>query len=110
VHEFVILTLAAFRIGATVNPLMPIFRQRELSYMLDFAETKMLVVPKLFRGFDHAVMAKELKANLPKLEHVVVVDGEGSDSFDAMLLATDERLHPPPAGDIGATPPDRCRS
>jgi cyclohexanecarboxylate-CoA ligase len=105
-HEFVILTLAAFRIGATVNPLMPIFRQRELSYMLDFAEAKMLVVPKLFRGFDHAVMAKELKANLPKLEHVVVVDGEGSDSFDAMLLATDERLHPPPAGDIGATAPD----
>ena len=45
--EFAVVTLAAFRIGAVVNPLMPIFRERELSYMLDFAETKVLVVPKL---------------------------------------------------------------
>jgi cyclohexanecarboxylate-CoA ligase len=106
-HEFAILTLAAFRIGAIVNPLMPIFRERELSYMLDFAESKMFVVPKLFRGFDHAAMAKALKTDLPKLEHVVVVDGEGPDGFDAMLLTTDERLPQPPTGDIGATLPDQ---
>jgi cyclohexanecarboxylate-CoA ligase len=46
-------TLAAFRIGAVVNPLMPIFRERELSYLLEFAGSKPLVVPKTFRGFDH---------------------------------------------------------
>jgi cyclohexanecarboxylate-CoA ligase len=78
-----------------------------LSYMLDFAESKMFVVPKLFRGFDHAAMAKALKTDLPKLEHVVVVDGEGPDGFDAMLLTTDERLPQPPTGDIGATLPDQ---
>jgi cyclohexanecarboxylate-CoA ligase len=105
-HEFAIVTLAAFRIGAIVNPLMPIFRERELSYMLDFAESKMFVVPKLFRGFDHAAMAKDLKIDLPKLEHIVVVDGEGPDSFDAMLLTSDERLPPPSGGNIGAMPPD----
>jgi cyclohexanecarboxylate-CoA ligase len=105
-HEFAILTLAAFRVGAIVNPLMPIFRERELRYMLDFTKSKMFVVPKLFRGFDHAAMAEHLKSDLPKLEHVVVVDGEGADGFDAMLLASDERLWPPSAGNIGATPPD----
>jgi len=55
--EFVVTSLACGRIGAVVNPLMPIFRERELSYMLDFAEVKVLVVPKLFRGFDHEAMA-----------------------------------------------------
>ena len=40
--EFAVIALAAFRVGAVVNPLMPIFRERELSYMLDFAEAKVL--------------------------------------------------------------------
>src|SRR5271167_884658 len=74
--ESAVIALASFRVGAVVNPLMPIFRERELSYMLDFAEAKVFVVPKLFRGFDHEAMAKSLKPDLPKLAHIVVVDGE----------------------------------
>ena len=55
--EFAVVALASARIGAVVNPLMPIFRERELSYMLDFADTKVFIVPKIFRGFDHEAMA-----------------------------------------------------
>src|SRR5271165_7418107 len=62
--ESAVIALAAFRVGAVVNPLMPIFREHELSYMLDFAETKAFVVPKLFRGFDHEAMAKSLQPGL----------------------------------------------
>jgi cyclohexanecarboxylate-CoA ligase len=105
--EFSVIALAAFRVGAVVNPLMPIFREHELSYMLGFAETKLLVVPKLFRGFDHEEMANALQSSQPKLQHVVVVDGAGANSFDRMLLATDERLGPPPVGDVGALAPDQ---
>ena len=104
--EFAVLTLAAFRVGAVVNPLMPIFRERELSYMLDFAESKVLVVPKTFRGFDHEAMAAALKPALPKLAHVLVVDGDGPNAFDRTLLSSEERRGPPPAGDIGALPGD----
>ena len=104
--EFAVLALAAFRVGAVVNPLMPIFRERELSYMLDLAETKVFVVPKLFRGFDHEAMAKSLKPDLPKLAHIVVVDGEGPDSFEALFLTAGERLPPPRAGEPGALPAD----
>jgi cyclohexanecarboxylate-CoA ligase len=104
--EFATLALAAFRVGAVVNPLMPIFRERELAYMLDFAETKMFVVPKLFRGFDHEAMAKSLQADLPKLKYVVAVDGDGPNSFEALLLSGEEQLRAPPTGDIGALPAD----
>ena len=95
--EFVVVSLAANRIGAVVNPLMPIFREREMGYMLGFGEAKVLVVPKSFRGFDHAAMARSLKANLPKLQHVIVVDGEGDDSFDRMLLSGSARVEAAPA-------------
>ena len=104
--EFAVMALAAFRVGAIVNPLMPIFRERELSYMLDFAETKVLVVPKLFRGFDHEAMAKSLQPSLPKLKHLVIVDGEGARGFEEALLSGEERLPPPPLGEIGVLPAD----
>ena len=95
--EFVVVSLAANRIGAVVNPLMPIFREREMGYMLGFAEAKVLVVPKLFRGFDHAEMAHSLKAKLPKLQQVIVVDGEGDDSFERVLLSGSARVEAAPA-------------
>ncbi|MGD0721571.1 MAG: AMP-binding protein [Roseiarcus sp.] len=104
--EFAVIALAAFRIGAIVNPLMPIFRERELSHMLGFAETKLLVVPRLFRNFDHEAMARSLAPSLPRLEHVVVVDGEGPNNFDKALLSGVTRLGPPPVGDIGVLPAD----
>ncbi|WP_374448049.1 AMP-binding protein, partial [Stella sp.] len=43
--QFTALHLAAMRIGAVSNPLMPIFRERELRFMLGLAEAKVLVVP-----------------------------------------------------------------
>lgn len=95
--EFVVVSLAANRIGAVVNPLMPIFRERELSYMLGFAEAKVLVVPKVFRGFDHAAMAYALQRDLPRLQHVIVVDGEGDDGFDRVLLSGTARVDATPA-------------
>jgi cyclohexanecarboxylate-CoA ligase len=105
--EFAVIALAAFRVGAVVNPLMPIFREHELGYMLEFAETKLLIVPKLFRGFDHEAMAHSLRARLPGLQRVIVVDGEGADSFDRALLSGSERLGPPPIGEIGVLPADQ---
>lgn len=90
--EFIALSLACVRIGAAANPLMPILRERELKFMLEMSETKVFVVPNSFRGFDFAGMARELKKSLPKLEHVIVVDGTGDDAFDKVLL------QPAPAG------------
>ena len=83
--QFTILYLACSRIGAVLNPLMPIFREREMSFMLAQTEAKVLVVPKYFRKFDYEVMARVLQARLPTLRQIVVIDGDGPDSFDALL-------------------------
>ncbi|MGQ4878102.1 AMP-binding protein [Billgrantia sp. LNSP4103-1] len=84
--EMTALHLACIRIGAVLNPLMPIFREHELRYMLAQAESKILVVPGLFRGFDHAAMARRLKSELASLDHVLVIGGQGEDSFERVLL------------------------
>ncbi len=84
--EFTLLYIACRRIGAVLNPLMPIFRERELSFMLKHTESKVLIVPKVFRKFDHEKLAYQLHKNIESLEHVVVVGGEGENSFEKLLL------------------------
>lgn len=83
--QFTLTYLACSRIGAVMNPLMHIFRERELSFMLQHGEAKVLIAPKVFRQFEFEQMAKGLQASLPHLKQVVVIDGDGPDSFEALL-------------------------
>lgn len=90
--QFVVLHLALLRIGAVTNPVMPIFRDREMKFMLTLAETRVLIVPRQFRDFDHAAMADRLKVKVPTLEHIVVI-GSGDDrDFEAALNAPGKRI------------------
>ncbi len=84
--EFVAINLACLRIGAVSNPLMPIFREHELSFMVAFAESKVLIVPKIFRGFDHEQMIDGIRDKLPKLEHLFVVGSDADNGFENALL------------------------
>ncbi len=84
--QFTILHLAALKLGAVSNPLMIIFRERELTFMLGLAETRVLIVPATFRGVDHRAIAKEVQARLPSLAHVFVVDGEKDEAFERLLV------------------------
>lgn len=84
--EFTLLYIACRRIGAVLNPLMPIFRERELSFMLKHTESKVFIVPKVFRKFDHEKLAYQLQKNIGSIEHVVVIGGEGENNFEKLLL------------------------
>jgi cyclohexanecarboxylate-CoA ligase len=92
--QFSLLYLACTRLGAVLNPLMPIFRERELSFMLKHGEAKVLVVPKSYRNFDHEAMARGLQPGLPMLKRVIVVDGGGADDFDALLTKPEWEKEP----------------
>jgi len=83
--QFTVTYLACSRIGAVMNPLMHIFRERELSFMLKHGEAKVLIVPKVFRAFDFESMAETLRPTLPDLKHIVVVGGTGENSFEKLL-------------------------
>ncbi|TDS85273.1 cyclohexanecarboxylate-CoA ligase [Comamonas sp. JUb58] len=85
VWQFTVLYLACARIGAVLNPLMPIFRERELLFMLGHGEAKLVVVLKDFRNLDYEAMLKGIQPQLPQLQHVVAIGGAGADSFEALL-------------------------
>lgn len=87
--QFVATYLGCARIGAVFNPVMPIFREHELLFMLRHGESGVFIVPKVFRDFDHEAMAEGMKAQLPDLRHIVVNKPEGANSFDALLANPD---------------------
>ncbi|MGH6716037.1 MAG: cyclohexanecarboxylate-CoA ligase [Bradyrhizobium sp.] len=103
--QFSVLYLACSRIGAVLNPLMPIFRERELGFMLKHGEAKILVVPKHFRNFDHEAMARSLKPHLSSLRRIVVVGGGGEDDFDALLTNPEWEKQPDAARILAASRP-----
>ena len=74
--ELVVVALGVLRAGAVCCPLMPIYRRRELSFMLSRSGARVLLVARRFRGRDHAAEVAELLSSAeapPSLEHVVVV-------------------------------------
>jgi cyclohexanecarboxylate-CoA ligase len=74
-NEFIIVLLAAIRLGAVVNPIPPIFRASELRFMLNRLESSVVVIPGTFRGFDHVAMLQALRPEVPRVEHVFVARG-----------------------------------
>lgn len=86
--QTIALHLACMRIGAILNPLMPIFRERELRFMLRHGGARLLVIPKVFRDFDYEAMMDGLLEDLPLLETLLVIGGEGNRSFEQRLMGT----------------------
>ncbi|GAA4871332.1 AMP-binding protein [Pseudonocardia benzenivorans] len=84
--ELAALHLGCLRVGAVTNALMPIFRRRELEFMLGLAESAVFVVPETFNGFDHGALARELQPALPALRHILSVRPGGGGTFDGLLL------------------------
>ena len=72
-NEFIILHYAVTRIGAISNPLIPIYRDREIGYMVGMAESKMIVVPDYFRGFYYPDMIERLSHQWPSMKHIYVI-------------------------------------
>jgi cyclohexanecarboxylate-CoA ligase len=86
--------LATARLGAVANPILPIYRQRELGFILPQAGGRILFIPGRYRDADHRELVRGLRSHLPALEHVVVVRDEPGP--DALAYAEVAGAEPPP--------------
>jgi acyl-CoA synthetase (AMP-forming)/AMP-acid ligase II len=71
--ESLVLVGALARLGARQNPLIPIYRGREVGFITGQSHASLLVVPTVYRGFDFAAMAEAIAAERDGLE-VLVAD------------------------------------
>ncbi|MER5916452.1 AMP-binding protein [Streptomyces sp. NPDC001982] len=75
-YETVVIDIAILRIGAVLNPMLPLYREHELAHMLNLAQTKVLFTPGVYRGFDFTAMIGRLRPKVPLLQHHIVIDAE----------------------------------
>lgn len=84
--ESLVLVAALARLGAVQNPLIPIYREREVGFIAAQTRARLLIVPSVWKGFDYESMARGIAAR-----------NEGLD-----VLVADREL---PEGDRSALPP-----
>ncbi len=65
-----------------MSPIPPIYREREVSFMVRHARSKMLFVPDSFKGFDHATLGRNVLKDVETLEHLCVVGGKSAQCLD----------------------------
>lgn len=85
--ECAVINLAAAMTGIVVNPIVPINRDAEVTYMLDESCSRLMFVPHIFRSFDFVAMMRRIAPSLRSMPEVIVVRGscEALQSFDDIL-------------------------
>jgi acyl-CoA synthetase (AMP-forming)/AMP-acid ligase II len=96
-NESIVLVAALSRLGAVQNPILPIYREREVGFIVRQARSKLLFVPSEFRGFDFAEMARTIADGVDGLSVKV--------SDRALPDGSPLALEPPPTA--SAEPPVR---
>lgn len=74
--DAVIMSLALSRLGVVQNPIIPLYRGREVTAMVTQCDSDWLITVGRFRGFDHGQMADDVAcARSGRLRTLVLTDG-----------------------------------
>ena len=78
-YEFVVLAVATQAVGAVINPLLPIYRRKELLHAFLVAESKVVCTPAHYRNYDHlTATAAVIEESGRSIVHVVVDEARPS--------------------------------
>ncbi|WP_081290581.1 AMP-binding protein [Mycobacterium asiaticum] len=94
-HEAAVIYLATTLAGMVANPILPSLRDRELRFILEDADSRMVFIPSTFGRHDFASMLHRVSAQLESPPDVVVVRGDcgpGQLTFDSMSRPHDLAL------------------
>jgi acyl-CoA synthetase (AMP-forming)/AMP-acid ligase II len=104
-YETAVIYLAATLAGMVVNPILPSLRDHDLRFILEDADTAMILVPHQYGSHDYAAMLQRVTAAMSPAPEVVVLRGDaGSHTPYAALLS-----QPPEDATLPALDPDSVR-
>lgn len=83
--EAIIASFALARLGAIQNPVLHLYRHKEMGYAITATEAEFVLVPGVWGGFDYAAMVHELVAGLERPPVVVDVFADLPDGDPATL-------------------------
>jgi acyl-CoA synthetase (AMP-forming)/AMP-acid ligase II len=96
--DTIVLSAALSRLGAVQNPIIHLYREREVGFALRQTGARFFFVPGEFKGFDFPEFAARVTADLDDPPAIVVVD---PDRADGALPEGDPSSLPPPPAALG---------
>ena len=86
--EFFPIYVACLKVGAVANPVLPNYRLCEVAYILNKCRSKVVFLPACFRRYKFTRMIDALRARVPTLNEVVVVE-KGQRCDDGFMTLSD---------------------
>ncbi len=90
-YQVLVTYLAMAKIGCVVNPIVPIYQDREVRFILKQARSKVFIIPRQFRGFDYTAMVERIRPYLSNLKHVLVT----GDNVPQGMLSLEQLINSP---------------
>ena len=84
--DFVLTHVATHQIGRLFLPLHDSWRHAEIEHLMARTKAAVIVVPGVYRDFDHAAMISQMRVALPALQHGFRLDKASSDFDDFAVL------------------------
>lgn len=104
--EGCLVSCALERLGAIVCPLVPAYRENELSFIVRTTDMKAIFVVGNYRGYDHVGLAQRIAASEPSLKLVVTLEGsivnDGVATIDGLMSHRDDAHFTSQTGDPNA--------
>jgi len=72
--EFVVLTVAIWKIGAVACPMLPALREREIPFIMGKSKSRVLIIPKEYRRFQYEPLIEKIRSEMPGLQHLITID------------------------------------
>ncbi|HET7399119.1 MAG TPA: AMP-binding protein [Intrasporangium sp.] len=76
--EFALVAVALSRLGVVVVPVMPIYREAEVSYVVEHSGAVAAVTCDSMRGFSYLEMYAAVQGGHPELRHLILARAEAS--------------------------------
>ena len=87
--ETVVASFALSRLGAVQNPIIQIYREREVGFAIRQTGAELVLVPGTWRGFDYVAMIESIAAGLDRAPQILV-------AYDTLPEGDPSTLPPPP--------------
>lgn len=87
--ETVVASFALSRLGAVQNPIIQIYRDREVGFCVRQTAASHVLVPGVWNGYDYTAMVERVTADLPQQPQIIV-------AYDSLPEGDPATLPPPP--------------
>ena len=95
--EALVVMVALSRLGAVQNPIIPMYREREISHILDEASVDAMIVIRSWADFDYKAMTDALSADRGGIPPVWILDDLLAESASLQPVASQRAVAQKPA-------------